>query len=758
MLLRKIHYIILLLGTIYSYGGNVKEFHLTLNRNDFSYNTDGEYLYISSNKYLCEYGGNTNEPALPFVGINILVGENDSLMNFSFSTKEQEIMNDVTIINNSVEISTNVMQDNSSISTGINYMGDSYPMPLVRYAGSHNANGYKFVSFLISPFRYNNINRTLYFENNISISLETEEKLHKTNDNYYCNRISTDRIRELVINGEDVPLLYPSERNALNQLNRSVTQYDYIIITNNSLKNTFLRLADWKTRKGIRTKVLTTEEIYSTYSGASNQQKIKYALKYYYENCPNLKYALLAGDVNIVPTQMCVVKYIPNNNTYHESNCPVDLYYANFNTMNWDNNGNGIYGEPNDVSSPYPQIAITRAPVSSISDAEIFVNRIIDYETNPKIGNWSNNILMCGNILKSYYNVNGIMMSDTHYKGEKFYSDYIAPYWNGNNVSFYDTGTDFSGGASYDFNPHNIQKQLSKGYTFVNLVTHGNPTSFVTESTTYTTGYADTLTNSNHSIIITTACYTNAFDSISKCLSEAFIRNQQSGIISYFGCSRLGWYNKLQQYYGTSEKINSVLYNILFNSNEKCFGEIVRQTKENIIYHCSGYSTPYRWLLFGLNPIGDPEMPIFTSTPQKFTNVTISYTNGTLIVNTGVSDCRISVVSAYDMGDSYYDIRNGMSATFSNLTGEYSLCITKSGYIPYIAKCGSTVYIQNESINGDYQVFSNQTFAGNNVTTNKPYGPVEINSGKTTIEGTNGVTINNNFEVKTGASLEIKTN
>ena len=42
--------------------------------------------------------------------------------------------------------------------------------------------------------------------------------------------------------------------------------------------------------------------------------------------------------------------------------------------------------------------------------------------------------------------------------------------------------------------------------------------------------------------------------------------------------------------------------------------------------------------------------------------------------------------------------------------------------------------------------------------TNKPYGPVEINSGKTTIEGTNGVTINNNFEVKTGASLEIKTN
>ena len=220
------------------------------------------------------------------------------------------------------------------------------------------------------------VNRTLYFERNISIVLENKESINEGAENIFCNRMPHDRIKELVVNEEDIPLLYPLEKDVQTLSNRTIIQYDYIIITNNNLKPTFLRLADWKSKKGIRTKVLTTEEIYEPYSETTNQQQIKNVLKYYYDNCSNLKYVLIAGDVNVVPAQMCVVKYIPNETIYYESNCPVDLFYADFNTMTWDSNGNGIYGETDDVSSPYPQIAITRAPVNSVSDAENFVNRI----------------------------------------------------------------------------------------------------------------------------------------------------------------------------------------------------------------------------------------------------------------------------------------------------------------------------------------------------------------------------------------------
>ena len=746
---------LLLLNSICSYGVNCKKFHVTLNINDFKVNVADGIAYINSAKYLLGYGGNTEEPALPYIAINILIGRNDIYNDCSYSVQEEEFLNDITIINNTEETPTDIIAY-SDTKPNLSYSKTNYPDTIVKFAGLHDYDGYRVVSFLVSPFRYDNLSKTLYFENNISIDIKTQISAPQRHESTFNSRLSQDRIRDLVINKEDVALLYPlGETTQVSLLERTNIQYDYIIITNNLLKPLFLRLADWKTRKGVRTKILTTEEIYSTYSGASNQQKIKTAIKSYYDNCPNLKYVLLAGDVDVVPAQMCVIKYITYDSIY-QKNCPVDLYYADLNTANWDGNGNGIYGELNDVSSPYPQIAITRAPVSTTSEAEIFINRIIDYEARPNIENWSNNILMCGNKLYTDYMFNDSIMSDSHFKGETFYTNCIAPYWNGNKVSFYDTGTDIPGVVNYNFIPENIQKELSKGYTFVNMSTHGNPTAWDTEGAFYSNGYADTLNNSNHTIIITTACLTNAFDSIPECLSESFIRNPNSNVILYFGCSRYGWSNRYMYNYGTSERVNMELYRIMFNGNEKNYGEIVRQTKANILPYCSNYETPYRWLLFGLNPIGDPEMPIFINTPQKFTNVTVSYTNGTLTINSGVDDCKICVASAYDMGDSFYEIKTGMNASFSNLTDEYSICITKTGYVPYLAKCGNTVYMQNESIYSDYRVFSGQTIAGSNVTTNKSNGPVEINKGNTTIKSTNGVTIYDSFEVKKGAILEIQ--
>jgi hypothetical protein len=63
-------------------------------------------------------------------------------------------------------------------------------------------------------------------------------------------------------------------------------------------------------------------------------------------------------------------------------------------------------------------------------------------------------------------------------------------------VSFYDTGTDFPEGANYDFNATNIQKELSKGYTFVNEDSHGNYSFWETEGPNYTVSHAETLNNS----------------------------------------------------------------------------------------------------------------------------------------------------------------------------------------------------------------------------------------------------------------------
>ena len=83
------------------------------------------------------------------------------------------------------------------------------------------------------------------------------------------------------------------------------------------------------------------------------------------------------------------------------------------------------------------------------------------------------------------------------------------------------------------------------------------------------------------------------------------------------------------------------------------------------------------------------------------------------------------------------------------------LCITKQGYIPYIARVGNSVYLQNEDIVRNLSVFSMNTYVGSNVNSSMTQGPVTIHKGKVINKSTGSITIQNDFEVKSGTELEI---
>ena len=741
-------------------GERKKNISISFYKDDFSILVENNIAHISTAKFLCSYGNDLSCPALPKVCVNILIGPDEELLDFSYKKTEQKILDNILIAPCPEILPTNSpVKDRINTDTLVWYTQDIYPQTFVDYLGSYTINGYKILSFDICPFRYDNLSRVLYLEQNFTFDISLKTTTSKRNVKIRQNDEAI--IRNLVVNTEDI-CLYKKFIILTKQGLQTTPLYEYAIITNNELKPTFQKLANWKTLKGVRTIVLAVEDIYAAYPDTISQHmKIKEALKSLYENnTPNFKYVLLAGDVDVIPAQMCYVKFV-NRDTY-STFTPTDLFYANFNTMDWDANGNGIFGELSDSIKLSQDIAITRAPVSTIADAEVFVNRIISYESAHNIQTWSNNILLCGCRNYNSYEINGVIMSDAHVQGKRLYDCYMRPYFGADSirkVEFYDTGTDLPGGANYDFIASNIQKELSKGYTFVCEDSHGEPLEWSsTEGADYSVSYADTLNNSNHTIIVTSACLTNAFDSTYRCLSEAFIRNPNSGVVAYFGCSRSGWSGGGKNQFGDSNAINGLLYkNIILDPN-KNYGEIVRQVKNSIVTGSNTYNITYRWLLFGLNPIGDPEMPIFTKRPKKFMNVSISFSDGDLYINTGEDNCKICVASTNDNGASFYDVSTGNSASFSNLNDDYSICITKQGYVPYIARCGNTVYIQNESINTDYEVISNQTNVGSNVTPDKPNGSVEINKGNTIIKSTNGIIIHDSFEVKKGASLEIRTN
>ena len=388
-----------------------------------------------------------------------------------------------------------------------------------------------------------------------------------------------------------------------------------------------------------------------------------------------------------------------------------------------------------------------------------YVQKLLRYEQQPPQHNYAKRMLLCGIHLWNTYS-NGL--SDAQLKSELFYNTYIQSYWNGTKYRFYDSDTDF-GGCTYDYTPENINEQLNTGYHFVHHASHGEIDSLPTETNKYSTYYVRQLENNNiPSVFATMACNTNYFDSPSRepCLSEAFIRHHD-GAICYFGSSRSGWgYKNDSPTYitlGSSFSINGVFFRSLFRDNIPHFAEISALAKLSKI-SSSNYYGSCRWLQLSLNPIGDPELPIYTDNPIAFSDISVSRIGNEIIVNTnGIDSCTITVTSAEDYGDTYFNtLQNTSSGVFQNVPASYFVVITKHNYVPYIYS--SPLYIQNEELLNE-RIINNVTTiaAGESVTPLKPQGKVIIQSGgRFEINNADNVVLDKGFEVKLGGEVEIR--
>ncbi|MBD5195289.1 MAG: hypothetical protein HDS87_06165, partial [Bacteroidales bacterium] len=171
------------------------------------------------------------------------------------------------------------------------------------------------------------------------------------------------------------------------------------------------------------------------------------------------------------------------------------------------------------------------------------------------------------------------------------------------------------------------------------------------------------------------------------CLSEAFIRNAESGVLAYFGSSRQGW-----GYDGnTNEKIKlgpslqyeKSYYLSLFNNPYNNFSKCVTEAKSSNSDFCKKYN-PWRWLQFSLNPIGDPEFPIYTTRPEKLREPKLDYSNGILTVGAAEGNTTITVTSLSDSGESFYESVKNTSNEIDVPKIDFSVAIslTRPSYLP----------------------------------------------------------------------------
>lgn len=725
---------------------------LTFPESDFFLSRFVDSLYIiDSHNHNIFLKSDTLLPALPYISVRVLIGPNDDYTGFSFNDDEVSFKSGIILAPNPTCMTTDNPIPTRWCPT-VYYSPTVYPFENVEYNGIRWLHGFKMVSFLVCPFRYDTVTGEIFLKNQITLNLTLHQGTDSREDNSErkvspVNERHLATIKQIVVNSSDAESLYGV--SSVSSQPKSVSApYEYIIITNEGQESQYQRIADWKTRKGVRTKVLTTEAIDTIYPNVTpKSMRIKTAIRDYYQQ--GARYALLGGDTCVVPAQQCFIHVIASGDTISKTTV-TDLFYSCFQNMNWDTNGNGVWGEVEDSVQILPEIALTRVPSENSTHAQIFVDRLLEFEMNPVYDNWKNQILMSGNQL-------GLISDDAEIRGDSIFYTYIHPYWSGTQFKLYNSMTDYPQGASYELNASHLQTELEKGYPFVHMITHGQSFYWYLESGCYFDSNAQSLNNSGYSIIATTACHTNSFDQPSSsryCLSEYFLKNANSGVLAYLGSSRegitKGWFSL-----GASDLYNGHFFHYLFLKYN--YGEAVRLAKIVMEPNCLSYGSE-RWIHFALNPLGDPEMPVYLSSPKSFNGVAYSLYNGKLILDACAGDCRICVMDA-NGGDTFYHVETfDRWVEIDGVQPGYLVCVTKQDHIPWTATLSQTgnneVYIQNTTYTSDHTIVAKKAYIGSDVTSSLPNGAVTVQSGSVSIRATDLISIKDDFEVKTGASFE----
>ena len=137
-----------------------------------------------------------------------------------------------------------------------------------------------------------------------------------------------------------------------------------LIVTDTSLRSAFEVLADWKRTKGVPTEVVTVEWIGQNVQGVDSAEKIRNYIRELFLG-DNLGYVLLGGDTDVVAHRLVHARALFTYDDVFAS----DFYFSDLDGS-WDANDDGTYGALDDDLEMHPDLAVGRAPVSTMAEAE----------------------------------------------------------------------------------------------------------------------------------------------------------------------------------------------------------------------------------------------------------------------------------------------------------------------------------------------------------------------------------------------------
>ena len=417
---------------------------------------------------------------------------------------------------------------------------------------------------------------------------------------------------------------------------------EMLIITPNNTEfiDAVKPLMEWKNQKGVKTVILSN---FSSYDGVDNAEKIRNMIKFYYET-ENIQWILLAGDAqdDLIPIRKV---YNPDTKIYasnfrelgNQDYKPTDFYYADL-TGTWDNDNDGKWGEAPqnnsnnlDEISWIPEVYVGRLPASDVNELEIMINKTLQYEINPNIGDWMTKMLLAGGI-SNYVD----LPDDPDGEDEARLTEFIWKNYVLNEMNF----THLT--RTYRFTPEtpplpndegsltSFKSKFNEGYSTVLFAGHGAYNQLA-DSVGRVYSNNDASSASNYlmpSLIYADACTTAPYDFNDNNLGEILIKKDQSGAIGFIGGLRVTWYFSADLNFDPNfEKINrgnaKLFWKEFFQEKKFQQGRALYDSKVAYInseYITSGSSSMdleyQRKNILTYSLLGDPEVDIYTKKPK----------------------------------------------------------------------------------------------------------------------------------------------
>jgi len=346
-------------------------------------------------------------------------------------------------------------------------------------------------------------------------------------------------------------------------LHNPANSVDYIMITHNDFRRSTERLADFRRKQGMGVIVVDINDVYDEFSyGIFDPKAIQRFLRYAYFNWEKMpSYVLLMGDAHWdykyvydeyyrkYPQYPRI--YVP---TYHGQSDP-------YGETAMDQRFVEVSGD--DI---IPDMMVGRIPVDTLEEADIAVDKTIEYETKPNYGVWQSKIMLVAD-------------DESTKSGDEIFEDSRRDLEKNFIPVGYETLEVYLRVIKEPYLAERmITKGINEGALLVEYAGHGGAYQWAHENI-FSGDDVKKLSNFVYPIVVTTTCENGYFDNPfggNKTLIDLLLIQPKAGAIACFSATRLT--------YGQGNAVlDKILYPIIFNEKPPILGKIINQAKVNFI-------------------------------------------------------------------------------------------------------------------------------------------------------------------------------